>query len=240
MFHTVFPEKSNWRLILSYTNIFNIFNSIRKILEGAYSRKTKKYIPQNAFWLNRLFFDLASTNDKLCLTINLSGVNKDGPGTFRTKADNPEFQFAILIKKMTNRFIMSLSVRINNENENDFDFKIVRQNSNTNKNVTFESSEELDSLKENDSASSRSEKRARTAFGIRSSSSRQRNRQKNPLTTVVRDLEKELNQDFSIEDNVVRTQNIIAKKEIKPKKVYSSMKVKAQNFLTSLSNKQVK
>ena len=50
---------------------------------------------------------------------------------------------------------------------------------------------------------------------------------KNPPTTVVKDLEKELNQDFSIEDNVVRTQNIIAKKDIKPKKVYSSTKVKA-------------
>ena len=35
---------------------------------------------------------------------------------------------------------------------------------------------------------------------------------KNPLTAVVKDLEKELNQDFSIEDNVVRTQNIIVKK----------------------------
>ena len=35
---------------------------------------------------------------------------------------------------------------------------------------------------------------------------------KNPLTKVAKDLEKELNQDFSIEDNVVRTQNIIAKK----------------------------
>ena len=61
IFHTVFPEKSNRRLILSSTNIFNIFpasvpiNSIRKILEGACSSKTKKYIPQNAFWLNRLF-----------------------------------------------------------------------------------------------------------------------------------------------------------------------------------------
>ena len=44
---------------------------------------------------------------------------------------------------------------------------------------------------------------------------------KNPLTTVVKDLEKELNQDFSNENNVVRTQtqNIIAKKDIKPKKV---------------------
>ena len=36
---------------------------------------------------------------------------------------------------------------------------------------------------------------------------------KNPLKTVVNDLEKELNQDFSIEDNVVRTQNTVAKKD---------------------------
>ena len=65
IFHTVLPEKSNWRLILPQTNILNIFpasvpiNSVRKILEGACSRKTKKYKSQNAFWLNRLFFDLA-------------------------------------------------------------------------------------------------------------------------------------------------------------------------------------
>ena len=35
---------------------------------------------------------------------------------------------------------------------------------------------------------------------------------KNPLTTVVKDPEKELNQDFSNEDNVVRTRNIIVKR----------------------------
>ena len=33
-----------------------------------------------------------NTNDKICLTIDLSAVNKDGPGRFRAKADNPEFQ----------------------------------------------------------------------------------------------------------------------------------------------------
>ena len=38
---------------------------------------------------------------------------------------------------------------------------------------------------------------------------------KNPLTKVVKDLEKELNQDFPIEDNVVHTKNIIAKKRHK-------------------------
>ena len=46
IFHTVFPEKSNWRLILSQTNILNIFpasvsiNSVRNILGGTCSRKT--------------------------------------------------------------------------------------------------------------------------------------------------------------------------------------------------------
>ena len=65
---------------------------------------------------------------------------------------------------------------------------------------------------------------------------------KNLLTTVVKDLEKELNQDFSIEDNVVctQTQNIIAKKDVKPKKVYCSTKVKSRNFLTNLLYKRVK
>ena len=178
-FHTIFPEKVNWRLILSQTNIFNIFpasvpiNSARKISEGACSRKTKKYIPQNAFWLNRLFFELANTNDKICLTTDSCGVNKDGPGRFRTKDDNPEFQVCYFNSKNNEQVYNELiSQRMNNgKNENDFHFKIVGQKSKTNKNATFESNEELDNLKENDSASSRSEKRARTAFGIRSSSS---------------------------------------------------------------------
>ena len=56
----------------------------------------------------------------------------------------------------------------------------------------------------------------------------------------MKNLEKELNQDFSIEDNVVHTQNIIAKKDIKPKKVCCSTKVKTLIFLTNLSYKRVK
>ena len=90
-----------------------------------------------------------------------------------TKADNTEFQVCYFNSKsdehVYNEFI---SQRKNSdENENDFHFKIVRQKSKTKTNVTFESSEEHGNLKENDSASNRSEKRARTAFGIRSSSS---------------------------------------------------------------------
>ena len=251
IFHTVFPEKSNWRLILSQTNIFNIFpasvpiNSVRKILEGACSRKTQKYILQNAFWFNRLFFDLANTNDKICLTIDSSSVNKDGPGRFRTKADNPEFQVCYFNsknnKQVYNEFISQI---INNdENENDFHFKIVRQKSKTNKNVTFESSEELNNLKENDSASSRSEKRARKAFGIRSSSSNlfygEGTDEKSADNSSGR-TRKRTKPRFLHWGYVVHKQNIIAKKDIKAKKFYSFTKYKAQNFLTNLSYKLVK
>ena len=50
IFHKIYPEKANWRMILSQTNIY-IFpatvplNSVRKILEGTSIRKTSKYIP---------------------------------------------------------------------------------------------------------------------------------------------------------------------------------------------------
>ena len=57
IFHTIFPEKANWRLILSQTNIFNIFsasvpiNSVRKILEGASSRNQKNIYCKMLFGL---------------------------------------------------------------------------------------------------------------------------------------------------------------------------------------------
>ena len=66
IFHTIFPENAIWRSILSQTNIYIIFPptiplpSIWKILETACSRKTIKYVTQNALWLNKLFIELAN------------------------------------------------------------------------------------------------------------------------------------------------------------------------------------
>ena len=51
IFHSIHSEKTVWQTILSQTNIYNIFpatvpfNNVKKILEGAYIRKTSKYIP---------------------------------------------------------------------------------------------------------------------------------------------------------------------------------------------------
>ena len=64
---------------------------MRKILEGVYIRKTRKYIPQSALWISRLSIELTNREDTVCLTLDCSGINKDSPGRFRTEADEPDF-----------------------------------------------------------------------------------------------------------------------------------------------------
>ena len=43
-------------------------------------------------WLSRVFTDFANTDEQQCLTIGCSGVNKNGPGRYRTQADDPDKQ----------------------------------------------------------------------------------------------------------------------------------------------------
>ena len=165
IFHTIYPEKSNWRTILSQTNIFNIFpasvslNMVRKILEGVCIRKTSKYIPHASLWISRLFIELANRNDKVCLTLDCSNTNRDGPGRFRSEADNPDKQLCYFNsandEQVYNEFV---SKRIkSSEFENNFHFKIVEVKSKTNKNISFDASNKLQELnKDNDTETSRS------------------------------------------------------------------------------------
>ena len=164
-FHTIYTEKSNWKTILSQTNIFNIFpasvpiTSVKKILELSCIRKTNKYIPQASLWISRLFIELANKNDKVCLTLDCSNVNTDGPGRFRTNADNPETQFcyfnATHDEQVFNRFI---SKRIKSEkNLKDHLFEIVEVVSKFYKNIKFSTSNKLKELDNNTETSRTSE-----------------------------------------------------------------------------------
>ena len=165
IFHTIYPEKSNWRTILSQTNIFNIFpasvslNMVRKILEGVCIRKTSKYIPHASLWISRLFIELANRNDKVCLTLDCSNRNRDGPGRFRSEADNPDNQFCYFNspndEQVYNEFV---SRRIkNSEAENNFHFEIIEVKSKSNKNVSFNAANKLQELnKNNDTTTGRS------------------------------------------------------------------------------------
>ena len=92
------PENQIWKKILSQNNIFNIFpssvsyNTVAKILQSNCRQTTKKYVPARLMWPNRVFSDLANTDERHCLTTDCSGVNKNGPGRYRTQADDPEKQ----------------------------------------------------------------------------------------------------------------------------------------------------
>ena len=54
-------------------------------------KQQKKHVPACSMWLHRIFTDPANTDERHCLTIDCSGVNKSSPGRYKTQAD-PEKQ----------------------------------------------------------------------------------------------------------------------------------------------------
>ena len=54
--------------------------------------RQQKNVPSRSMWLNRVFTDVANTDKRYCLTTDCSGVNKNGPGTYRTQADDSKKQ----------------------------------------------------------------------------------------------------------------------------------------------------
>ena len=154
IFHTIYTEKATWKTILSQTNIFNIFpasvslSSVRRILDGSCVRKSSKYIPRSQLWINRLFIELANKSQKVCLTLDCSNTNRDGPGRFRSNADNPDKQVCYFNsstdEQVYNEFIAR---RIKSkEFQNEIQFEITDVKSKTNKNVVFDVSSTIERL----------------------------------------------------------------------------------------------
>ena len=163
IFHTIYSEKATWKTILSQTNIFNIFpasvslSSVRRILDGSCVRKTSKYIPRSQLWINRLFIELANKSQKVCLTLDCSNTNRDGPGRFRSNADNPDKQVCYFNsptdEQVYNEFIAK---RIKSkELQNEIQFEITDVKSKSNKNVVFDVSSKIEKLV-NENGTSRS------------------------------------------------------------------------------------
>ena len=154
IFHTIYPEKATWKTILSQTNIFNIFpasvslNSVRRILDGSCVRKSSRYIPRSLLWISRLFIELANKSQKVCLTIDCSNTNRDGPSRFRSDADNPDKQVCYFNtptdEQVYNEFIAR---RLKSkELQNEIQFEITDVKSKANKNVVFDISSKIEKL----------------------------------------------------------------------------------------------
>ena len=147
-------------------NILNIFPasvslaSVRKILESLCIKKTRKYIPLCALWIGRLFIELANRNDRVCLTLDCSCINNDGPGRFRAEADKADFQTCYYVaddEQFCNKFV---SRQINeNETTDKIQFKIIHHKSKTNREENLDATTELFNLMKNDTTASGAEKK---------------------------------------------------------------------------------
>ena len=94
VFHTIYPVRQSWEMIMSQTHFLNFFpgsihsGRILKTLSLFASRQKHTYLPNSQVWLNKLYFQISNSNEKKCLTINTRDLNYLGPGKFRTSAEN--------------------------------------------------------------------------------------------------------------------------------------------------------
>ena len=141
VFHVIVPASQIWQKIISQTNIYNIFpssvpyNTVAKIIQKNCILQSKKYVPAWSLWLSRVFTDLANSHEKLCLTIDSGYKDKNGPGRYRSSADNPEKQVCYFNKPNDDIFYNTLiSERIKGEKYNEgIYFKIEKVRGKTDK-----------------------------------------------------------------------------------------------------------
>ena len=134
VFHSIYPGRQSWEIIMSQTHIFDFFpgsvhsGRILKTLSLFASRERNTYVPTNQIWLNRLYFQISNSKFKICLTIDTRDTNDFGPGKFRTRADSGQEQHCYFNRLNTDsRFKCFLAKRVFTEQDRPV-FTIVEQN----------------------------------------------------------------------------------------------------------------
>ena len=134
VFHTIYPGRQSWEMIMPQTHIFDFFpgsvhsGRILKTLSLFASRERNTYVPTNQIWLNRLYFQISNSKFKICLTIDTRDTNDFGPGKFRTRADSGQEQHCYFNRLNTDsRFKCFLAKRVFTKQDRPV-FTIVEQN----------------------------------------------------------------------------------------------------------------
>ena len=152
IFHTIYPTRQHWQMILAQTKIFNIFpdsvqaSSVIRILSSFCSRCRHTYIRNKDLWINWLYFDISNSIKKQCLTIDTRHVNHLGPVKFRTQADNDKEHICYHNwNKRDRSFNSFVSVRKQASPTSEIIFSIVNHidKTNRNDNICFEINDRL-------------------------------------------------------------------------------------------------
>ena len=145
VFHTIYPGRKNWEMIMSPTHIFNFFQGsihsgrILKTLSLFPSRQKNTYLLNQQVWLNKLYFQISNSKEKKCLTIDTRDVNELGPEKFRTSTDNGEEQTCYFNRNRSDTHFNSFFAK--RTQTNPIRFSIVKPNSDfelVNKSLDFE------------------------------------------------------------------------------------------------------
>ena len=117
IFHTFYPTRQNWQMILVQKKIFTILSwfyadFFNIILSSFCSWYKYNYVPNRDLWINRLYFDISNSTKKQCLTIDTRDVKDLGQAKFRTQANRNQEQICYYNgKKRDTSFNYFLAVR---------------------------------------------------------------------------------------------------------------------------------
>ena len=141
VFHTIYPGRQHWQMIISQTKIFNIFpgsvqaSTIIGMLSSFCIRYRYNYMPKRDLWINRLYFDISNSGTKQCLTIDTKDINDLGPAKSRTQTDSNKEQICYYNRnKRDNNFNSFLAVRKQISSATEIIFSIVNIIDKTNRN----------------------------------------------------------------------------------------------------------
>ena len=117
VFHTIYPNRQNWEILMSQTHIFNFFpgsihnSKILKILSLFANQQKNTYLPNLQIWLNKLYYEISNSKEKKCLTIDTRDINEFGPGKFRTSAEDGEQQTCYFNKNNSDSYFKNFISR---------------------------------------------------------------------------------------------------------------------------------
>ena len=133
VFHTIYPNRQNGEMIMAQTHIFNFFpgsihsSKILKTLSLFANRYKNSYVPSRNIWLSKLYFDISTSKEKQCLTVDTRRINELGPGKFRTLAGNGQEQVCYYNRgKSDTHFNSFLAKRRLTSQNTDIKFSIVK------------------------------------------------------------------------------------------------------------------
>ena len=184
-------------------------------------------MPIRQLWLNRVFTDLANSHEKNCLTIDCGYINQNGPGRFRSHAENPEKQVCYFNKPNEDKFYnVFISRRIKgDEFNNKIYFQIERLRGR-------DATENLVQRKHYKMAQAELDEK-NYQLTQSSKAEQEQNDLQTLMSTFSEEIGSQLDLDFSTNDNDVQFEKTTQKNQRSSN--YSSTKVKARNLLTNVS-----